>query len=205
MATPVFAELKMPELATSAAGPGVAGPQPGTPVGPSGSASPASSGGSAGAGGSGGPPRPAGIRIAWLPPSRRGLVLTAPLVASAIVAGIVFLAFPGFGDSLTGGLALLPGNKLGSRPPENTGQGIERHGSSQRGSGSKGGQGPAGNPQPSATHRATRGRTPPGPSNRPTPSGKPSPSSQPTPTTSPSPSPTPSQTSPAPKAGELPA
>jgi hypothetical protein len=41
------------------------------------------------------PLRSVGTWLPRLPLSRRGLVLTAPLAASAVVAGIVFLAFPG--------------------------------------------------------------------------------------------------------------
>jgi len=205
MATPIFAELKMPELPAPAAGPGIAAES--AAAGRSGGlAGPVGSGGSTGAGSSSGPPRSAGIGIAGLPFSRRGLVLTAPLAASAIVAGIVFLAFPGLGDSLVGGLSHLPSaSKIDSHGAKNAGQGSRRHRSSQPGSGWNSGQGPAGSPQPSGPHRATGGPTSPGPS--PTPSGKPSPlspSSQPSPTGQPTPSPTPTQTSPAPKGGELP-
>jgi tRNA A-37 threonylcarbamoyl transferase component Bud32 len=222
MVTPVFAELKMPKLPASAAGPGIAAESAATAgsgiaaesagsagAGSSGdSAGAGSSGDSAGAGSSGGPPRSAGIGIAGLPFSRRGLVLTAPLAASAIVAGIVFLAFPGLGDSLVGGLSHLPSaSKIDSHAAKNTGQGSRRHGSSQPGSGSKSGQGPADSPQPSGPDRATGGPTSPGLSATPTPSGSPSPlspSSQPSLTGQPTPSPTPTQTSPAPKGGVLP-
>jgi len=188
MATPVFAELKMPELPPSAAGPGVA----------DGSGTAAASGIAAGSGtaglypgtpgtavGSGGLPRSARTRMAGLAHSRRGLVLTAPLAASAIVAGIVFLAFPGFGDSLVRSLSHGPNaSKIGMHSAQNAVEGSRPHGSSQPGSGSQGGQGPAGKPQPSGPHRATGRPTSPGPSGQP--------------------SPTPTQTSSAPNGGELP-
>src|SRR6266851_5330290 len=188
MATPVFAELKMPELPPSAAGPGVA----------DGSGTAAASAIAAGSGtaglypatpgtavGSGGLPRSARTRMAGLAHSRRGLVLTAPLAASAIVAGIVFLAFPGFGDSLVHSLSHGPNaSKIGMHSAQNAVEGSRPHGSSQPGSGSEGGQGPAGNPQPSGPHRATGRPTSPGPSG--------------------TPSPTPTQTSPPPNGGELP-
>ena len=188
MATPVFAELKMPELPPSAAGPGVA----------DGSGTAATSGIAAGSGtaglypatpgtavGSGGLPRSARTRMAGLAHSRRGLVLTAPLAASAIVAGIVFLAFPGFGDSLVRSLSHGPNaSKIGMHPAQNAVEGSRPHGSSQPGSGSQGGQGPAGNPQPSGPHRATGRPTSPGPSG--------------------TPSPTPTQTSQPPNGSELP-
>ncbi len=188
MATPVFAELKMPELPPSAAGPGVA----------DGSGTAAASAIAAGSGtaglypatpgtavGSGGLPRSARTRMAGLAHSRRGLVLTAPLAASAIVAGIVFLAFPGFGDSLVRSLSHGPNaSKIGMHSAQNAVEGSRPHGSSQPGSGSQGGQGPAGDPQPSGPHRATGRPTSPGPSG--------------------TPAPTPTQTSPPPNGGELP-
>ncbi|HEX9552895.1 MAG TPA: protein kinase [Streptosporangiaceae bacterium] len=188
MATPVFAELKMPELPPSAAGPGVA----------DGSGTAAASAIAAGSGtaglypatpgtavGSGGLPRSARTRMAGLAHSRRGLVLTAPLAASAIVAGIVFLAFPGFGDSLVRSLSHGPNaSKIGMHPAQNAVEGSRPRGSSEPGSGSQGGQGPAGNPQPSGPHRATGRPTSPGPSG--------------------TPAPTPTQTSPPPNGGELP-
>ncbi len=188
MATPVFAELKMPELPPSAARPG----------GADGSGTAAASGIAAGSGtaglypatpgmavGSGGLPRSARTRMAGLAHSRRSLVLTAPLAASAIVAGIVFLAFPGFGDSLVRSLSHGPNaSKIGMHSAQNAVEGSRPHGSSQPGSGSQGGQGPAGDPQPSGPHRATGRPTSPGPSGTPTP--------------------TPTQTSPPPNGGELP-
>src|SRR5260221_14262374 len=135
--------------------------------------------------GSGGLPRSARTRMAGLAHSRRGLVLTAPLAASAIVAGIVFLAFPGFGDSLVRSLSHGPNaSKIGMHSAQNAAEGSRPHGSSQPGSGSQGGQGPAGDPQPSGPHRATGRPTSPGPSGTPTP--------------------TPTQTSPPPNGGELP-
>jgi tRNA A-37 threonylcarbamoyl transferase component Bud32 len=228
MATPVFAELKMPGPLAAAAGPGIAtgsgiaGLQPGKSAGDISSAGPVSEGGSAGPssspgpGGSSGPGSPArpqrsvGTWLARLPLSRRGLVVTAPLAASAIVAGIVFLAFPGFGDSLVRGLSLPSGSRLGSRTAQNTVQGAVRRDGSQPGSGSTGGLGPAVSPQPSGAHRTTGGPTSPtspSPSGKPTSSGGPSTptsSSQPTASSQPTPSPTPTPTSPAPKGGELP-
>src|SRR6266851_5307505 len=177
MATPVFAELKMPELPRSAAGPGVA----------DGSGTAGASEIAAGSGTAGLYPATPGMAVGsgGLPRSRRGLVLTAPLAASAIVAGIVFLAFPGFGDSLVRSLSHGPNaSKIGMHPAQNAVEGSRPRGSSEPGSGSQGGQGPAGNPQPSGPHRATGRPTSPGPSG--------------------TPALTPTQTSPPPNGGELP-
>ncbi|HEX9064858.1 MAG TPA: protein kinase, partial [Streptosporangiaceae bacterium] len=102
MATPVFAELSMP-------GPDRAGTaSPGQP--PDAAASSREAAVAAG---------PAKSARSWLSNvrgagdlirSRRALVLTAPLAATAIVAGIVFLAFPGFGDNLLKGQLWHPGS-----------------------------------------------------------------------------------------------
>ena len=54
------------------------------------------------AGGPGAPRQPGG-GLAALLQSRRGLVITAPIAASALVAGIVFLAFPGYGEPARSG------------------------------------------------------------------------------------------------------
>ena len=80
MATPVFAKLKMPDAAGSAGAPDdvpdQGGPKSGTKAG-----APQ-------------PPSQHGNRLAGLLHSRRGLVITAPIAASALVAGIVSSPFP---------------------------------------------------------------------------------------------------------------
>ena len=221
MATPVFAELRMPGLT----GPGrLAG------------LSRASRDGRASARMARAKrtrrdqwPRPASLRSAGPMPgwpaswlirargamirSRRGLVLTAPLAATAIVAGIVFLAFPGLGEQLFKGSWLHQGAAgTVTRSVTSGGQGGAAPGRARR-AGAGSGQHRAGQPAPGlgsspggSSHRASPG---PNPSGRPSPSGQPSPSGAPsasaTASPSPSPSPTPSSTSPPSTGTTLPA
>jgi eukaryotic-like serine/threonine-protein kinase len=179
MATPVFAELRMPTRAAGGAG--------GTGEGP---------------GGTDGEPGPAhqpGSGLTGLLQSRRGLVITAPIAASALVAGIVFLAFPGYGSLLGQGRGQAPSaSKVGSRSAGSGAIGTRHHrgttpgasggNGSQPGSHpSSGGPGPAHghrSPGPSSTGNPTPTRPSAGPSGTP----RPSPSSTPTPSPSPTPS-----------------
>ena len=187
MATPVFAELKMPEVAGSARASGEA----------------ADHAGSTDATQLGSPPRQPGNGLAGLLHSRRGLVLTAPLAASALVAGIVFLAFPGFSTLLGQGRGHPPSaSKVGSRAANPGGLGT-RH---------PRGTAPGGTGAPPGSHQRSGGS--PGPSGRPSPSARPtqtSPSSAPSGTSKPSPSatpsatPSPTQSSPPPSGQKLPA
>ncbi|HVB41490.1 MAG TPA: protein kinase [Streptosporangiaceae bacterium] len=195
-ATPVFAELKMPEpdlppddlqdagnlsaagplgLGTAALGPAGLGPadQDHLPAGASG-------------------------RVGELFRSRRRLLLVTPIAIAAVAAGIL-LAFPGLGDSLV-----------------QAGGGDQTSGTAARlaGKNVKASEQPRGRSSATrvAPSSASNGQ-PPGASGRPSPSAHPTRSSKPTPATSvtpspnssnsSSPSPSPSQTSPAPPAGYL--
>ncbi len=170
MATPVFAELKMPS-------------PPGTGGGASGQPRDQGNGHSAPP-----PSRPAG-GLSGLLRSRRGLVIGAPIAVSALVAGIVFLAFPGFGDLLGQGRAP-SASKVGSRQARSGGLGSRHHaGTTPGGSGGN-------RTQPAGQHHGSAAPGSPGPSAHPSspqptasnPSGGPSgsPSASPTPTPSPS-------------------
>jgi tRNA A-37 threonylcarbamoyl transferase component Bud32 len=216
MATPVFADLKMPAAmpgtalfdvdpgAAATSLPAAAGATPGAEQ-PAASTDQAGAAGGAGAQGRAGDPPAAGGNggrdSGDRPRSRRGLVLLAPLAVSALVIGIVFLAFPSVGDSLMHGLSRLPGSSaVGSgsttdpsvtSPPRHSRPGSSAH--SHPGSGT---------PAPGSSHQGSPGPTPsgtrhhsgkPAPSGSPTPSKSPSSSGSPTPSTSPTPSPSPSQ------------
>lgn len=180
MATPVFAELKMPDAATSADAGGDKPDQPGTT-----------------AGSKPGPPRPppASGNLAGLLRSRRGLVITAPLAASALVAGIVFLAFPGYSNLLGGGRGHAPSaSQVSSGAAQSGGLGTRHHGGKAPpkagGSGNSPGGQPSGAPRP-VRHHGSGSPGSPGPSAKPSPSGHPTPTSpSPTPSATPSPSPT---------------
>jgi tRNA A-37 threonylcarbamoyl transferase component Bud32 len=180
MATPVFAELKMPDTAASA---------------DAGSDKPDHGGSTAGS--TSGPPRP--LRpsgsLAGLLRSRRGLVITAPLAASALVAGIVFLAFPGYSNLLGGGRGHAPSASQLSSGAAQSGLGTRHHGGKAPARAGGSGNSPAG--QPSGAPRPVRhrgsGSGSPGPSAKPSPSGQPTPTS---PSATPSASPTPTTSSP---------
>ncbi|HEX5190874.1 MAG TPA: serine/threonine-protein kinase [Streptosporangiaceae bacterium] len=175
MATPVFAELRMPTR-TDGDGGETAGPG-GTDRDP-------------------GPPAQPGSGLAGLPQSRRGLVIAAPLAASALVVGIVFLAFPGYSSLLGQGRAQAPGaSKVTSRSARAGGIGT-RHHANGRGTapgasgGSQPGRDPSGGaPSPARSHHGPGNGGSPGPSSsgQPTPT---SPSGGPSGTPTPIPSPT---------------
>ncbi|HEX7996214.1 MAG TPA: hypothetical protein VF506_20025, partial [Streptosporangiaceae bacterium] len=190
MATPVFAELKMP-AATACADAG--GDKPDRAGSTAGSTP--------------GPPRPPrrGGGLAGLLRSRRGLVITAPLAASALVAGIVFLAFPGYSNLLGGGRGHAPSaSQVSSRAAQSGGLGTRHHGGKTParagGSGNSPGGQPSGAPRPVRHHGSGSA----GPSAKPSPSGQPTPTS-PSATPSASPSPTPTTSSPQPSGPKLPA
>jgi eukaryotic-like serine/threonine-protein kinase len=191
MATPVFAELKMPDAGESADADGDKPDQGGST---SGSTS-----------GPPWPPRPSG-NLAGLLRSRRGLVITAPLAASALVAGIVFLAFPGYNNLLGGGREHPPSaSQVSSGAAQSGGLGTKHHHGKTParagGSGNSPGGQPSGAPRP-VRHHGSRSPGSPGPSAKPSPSGQPTPKS---PSATPSPSPTPTTSSPQPSGPELPA
>ena len=212
MATPVFAELRMPGLGDTAAragqdpangviGRGGRQAMPGTTA-----ASPARAGSVSPATSWPGSWLTTARGFGDLIKSRRGLVLTAPLTATAIVAGIVFLAFPGFGDQLLKGLTLHPGATGSMTRSVTSGkQGGAAPGSARRpgtGSGQHGAPAPgrsgSGNGSPGSP---SSGSSPaPGQSGHPSPSGQPSPSGRP----SGSPAPSPTSSSPAATGSRLP-
>jgi eukaryotic-like serine/threonine-protein kinase len=182
MATPVFAELTMPAGSGQGAsagqgrdGTGPASAQPGSPAG----------------------------GVAGLLHSRRGLVLTAPIAVSALVAGIVFLAFPGYGDLLGQGSGQTPStSKVGSNPsPSVRGNGHRHTAPGAKNGAPPGHRQPSAGPSPARSHRVSGHPAPPAPtqSARPTPgspSGGPSGSATPSPTATPSATPTHSSTPP---------
>jgi len=198
MATPVFAQLKMPDPDTRRAGGTDEGPDP--------------------AGQKSGPSLPHGARLAGLLQSRRGLVIAAPVAASALVAGIVFLAFPGYNNLLGHGRAQAPSaSKVGSRSAQSGGLGSRNHGSSapggNQGSGGNGSQPgsyqPSGGPSPVSRHHGSTAPGSPGPSAAPSSPGGPtpaSPSSGPSgsPSATPTPTPSPTASSPPPSGPKLP-
>jgi tRNA A-37 threonylcarbamoyl transferase component Bud32 len=195
MATPVFAELKMPAPSgnRTPAGQGRdgAGPKPGQPRAP----------------------RQPATGLAGLLHSRRGLVLTAPIAASALVAGIVFLAFPGYGDLLGQGSGQTPSaSKLGSHHAPSVGSSGQQGSSAPgaRSSAPPGSHRPSGGPGPARNHRVSGHPAPPvsTQSARPTPgspSGGPSGTATPSPSVTPTPSPSASHSSPPPTGPKLPA
>jgi len=205
MATPVFAELRMPAETHSYREPGPSGPGPDAQAGapePAGAARDAGARPAAAL-------RPLGGSLRRLAHSRRGLVVTAPLAITALLAGIVFLAFPGLGDSFGRILAQIPPgapvrSSLGNDGLATTAP--KASGAANPGNGlAPGGQRPSARPTPGGHHP----RTPASPSSSahpsPTPSSvssQPSPSSSPSPSASPSPSPSPSPVS---SGGTLPA
>ena len=199
MATPVFAELRMPARGAGGAG-----------GGPSGAGR-----GPGGAGGEPGAPRQPGGGLAALLQSRRGLVITAPIAASALVAGIVFLAFPGYGSLLGQGRGQAPSaSKVGAGSARSGGIGTRHHGSTTPGGsggiGTQPGSHPrSGGPSPARSHHAQGNPGSPGPSSpgHPTPvspSGGPSGTSTPTPSATPTPSPSATASSPPPTGPKLP-
>ena len=189
MATPVFAELKMPTENSYDGRPG-------------GDAAPADRA-RAQDGAVAGPARPAGPRatmragadIRRLAQSRRGLVLAAPVLVSALVAGIVFIAFPGVGIGHI--LSRIPGSAHKSGLGKSTTAAAAPPTSARPGSNlSPAGQGPSANPTPSGKRHPGTPASP-RPSSSPSPSqasgsDQPSPSRSPSPSASPSPSPSPS-------------
>jgi eukaryotic-like serine/threonine-protein kinase len=192
MATPVFAELKMPDTAASA---DAGGDKPDHGGSTAGSTS-----------GPPRPPRPSGS-LAGLLRSRRGLVITAPLAASALVAGIVFLAFPGYSSLLGGGRGHAPSaSRLSSGAAQSGGLGTRHQGGKAParagGSGNSPGGQPSGAPRP-VRHHGSGSPGSPGPSAQPSPSGHPTPTS-PSATPSASPSPTPTTSSPQSSGPKLP-
>jgi eukaryotic-like serine/threonine-protein kinase len=192
MATPVFAELRMPDQAVSY----------GEPASDAARAGRVSGQDDAGAGAArpGGPTmRLAGGRIGRLAQSRPGLVLAAPVVVSALIAGVVFLAFPGVGIGHI--LARIP---PGSAPRSGLGKGGLGTTAPAAPSGTKpgnglspAGQGPPASPTPSGNRHPGTPISPGRPTAQPSPSPtsgspQPTPSSSPSPSASPSPSPSPS-------------
>jgi len=185
MATPVFADLKMP-------GPVAAGGQ--MSAGSLDAAGPLPPGGSPPAGGSRRASAAGGARRR----PRRGLIAAGSAAAAVAAIAIVVLVFPGLADPVLR-LAHLPtGSAVGARTTSTAG-----------GLGHPGGRsasGPAGTPGPGRSQGSTPRPTSAGkrsPSAKPTPSGKPTsgkPSPSGSPTSSASPSPTPSHTSPSPAA-----
>jgi eukaryotic-like serine/threonine-protein kinase len=199
MATPVFAELKMPGPAT-ALGEGGTDASAGTGAGSTGR--PGQRPGPAGQAAASAERQPASWRslrtaISSLAHSRRGLVLTAPIAVSALVIGIVFLAFPGFRSLIS---HLPASSAIGSGPGHGVRLSSQPGTGGHRVGGSAGRQGSSGTPAPAGSHGAAGHPTPSGPSGGPSSPGRTSPSGQPSstgsPTTSATPSPSPSQTSP---------
>jgi hypothetical protein len=195
MATPVFAELKMPVPAASPDLPqNTSALSQNGPLGPPDPASPASPSGS--------PDQPAGRRPAGSGLSRRTAVLLAAAAAVIVVIGGVWIAFPGLTASLAQNFEQAPPRTAASVGPAVTPPAHGRH------PGTKGHPAPgaqSGTPGPSAGHQPSGKPSKPGspapsghPSQsvQPTPSGHASPSASPSP--SPSPDPTPSQQTPPP-------
>ncbi len=238
MATPVFAELKMPAPAGLVGAPAEVGPASAAGrVGAVGTVAAADGAGSAGGPAAdraatagppgrpglrkdrsgktvlpGGPPdwvRSLGLGIGGLAHSRRGLAVTAPIAASALVAGIVFLAFPGFGHQLLHDLYKIRG-PVASGSGQNSDLSTRPHQSAKHGQGaiSPGSQPSSPGPAPSGGQHGSPKPTSSGPSGRPSPSRPPTASGAPSPTpstsASPSPSPTPSSTSPTSTGGSIP-
>ena len=192
MATPVFAELKMPDAVASVDAGGDK-PVRGGPTADSTPDAPR-------------PPRPSGS-LAGLLRSRRGLVITAPLAASALVAGIVFLAFPGYSNLLGGGRGHAPSaSQVSSGAAQSGGLGTRHHTGNAParagGSGNSPGGQPSGAPRP-VRHHGSGSPGSPGPSAKPSPSGQPTPTS-PSATPSASPTPTPTTSSPQSSGPKLP-
>jgi hypothetical protein len=137
-------------------------------------------------------------------------VLTAPIAVSALVAGIVFLAFPGFGHELLHSPSELFGGTTASGSGQNSDLSTQAHGNTKHGRAgvSPGGQPSSPGPAPSG-HQHGSPRPTSSASGRPTPSRPPTASGVPSPTPStsgsPSPSPTPSTSSPTTTGGSLPA
>jgi|HubBroStandDraft_1064217.scaffolds.fasta_scaffold09260_3 hypothetical protein len=195
MATPNFAELKMPET--------------GTPDGPhsAGIADPAHSLSLAGQPAKDGPvppaqaargvtgPAPRGTAAGEFLRSKRGIALLAPLAALALAAGVIFL--PRFGlpiDRIAGSSG--PGS--GTVAADHVRKGDPPSGSAQRGSSSTGTRGGSGKSDPPA--KRTKGKSPghgkqkqkngkPTPSKSAKPSGSPTASGSPSPSASPTPTP----------------
>jgi len=202
MATPVFAELRMPVEAASYAD-ADAGAVPASRAGAPDSAGDGSAGleapafaqAAALAAASAAPPSP-GSRFGRGSHSRRGLVLAAPVLVSGLVAGIVFLAFPGIGNNFGHFLFRQPG---GSALNSGLGDGgLSRTAPARRGKAKRqnalprAGQRPAARTPPTKRHPGAPGSPRPSahPSSKTSASNQPSPS--PTQSTSGSPSPSPS-------------
>jgi eukaryotic-like serine/threonine-protein kinase len=197
MATPVFAELRMPTqtaTAPSAAGP-VASSGPAGPAGPAGLAGPGRAGpGRAGPGRdpglAGGPGVQQGGRRPGRPSlplgSRRSAVFLAALAAASAVTAIVYFAFPGFPDRLAQALSQHPQAAISLGAPNGPGGDKGAAGHHHRGQSTHQGGASGQTPSPGASRK----HGVPGPSPRP--SGSQSPSPSPSPHSSPTPSPTPS-------------
>ncbi len=193
MATPIFADLKMPSASST---PDTAEKADNLgPTGPLGSAGSLRTGGGD------------GKRVS--PRSRRTLLLVAPVVVLAIAVAVLFIGLPGIGSPFAG----VGGSKTGQTPLTaahvghgGTGGGGYHSGSSGK-PGAKGKSSPSGKPSPgrsSASGKPRPSGSPsasgkPKPSGKPSSSGKPTSSTTPTPSTSatPTPTPTPTQSSPA--------
>jgi hypothetical protein len=211
MATPVFAELRMPVPLHS----------PELPrrtdvlaqLGPLGSADPAAGPAAAGPDGAGaqtGPNGPNGPNGAIRNPgdnpvtpahSRRKLVLLACAAALALLIGGVWFEFPGFRATVAQGLDQPSQPGVGTagfnsqRPHGHPGGPGHSAASTSPGSGT------SGSPKPSSGRTPAGKHTPsgkPSQSSGPSPSGQPTPSGNPSPSASPTPSPTPSPTTTAP-------
>ena len=132
-------------------------------------------------------------------------MLTAPIAVSALVVGIVFLAFPGFGHWLSH----LPASSAISSHPGQSVQLSSKPGTGRHHAGSSPGSGTSGAPAPARRHGAAGQPTPKSPSGRPSSPGRPTAqSSRPRRAARarhPTPSPSPSQTSPTSTGGTLPA
>jgi len=208
MATPVFAELKMPVAPGSPDLPhrtdALAQLGPLGPSGRAGLGGAAGLGGLGGLAGPGGPADPGAESPSASQPggpgagsgterSRRGLVLLAAAAALAIVIGGVWFEFPSFRASIAQGLDQSPNASVGS----GGGGSHQTHGSSDP----KGADpGTRGSRQSSPGSAPSGGHTTPGHSKSggPSPSGKPTPSGSPSPTVSPSPTPSPTTSQPPP-------
>jgi eukaryotic-like serine/threonine-protein kinase len=183
MATPVFAELRMPADAGSYAEADAGAAAASQPSAPD----------SAGDGSAGPVAQAAapsqGNRLSRGWHSRRGLVLAAPVLVSALVAGIVFLAFPGIGNNFGHFFFRQPG---GSALNSGLGNGrLSRTAPASRSKGKRQNALPPAGQQPTAAP-TPQGKHHPGSPGSPRPSAHPSPSTA-SPSSQPSPSPSPSQ------------
>ena len=204
MATPVFAELRMPAPAAPRSE-GAANASQDADISPAGLPGCQPGAASRAAGSPGWPAaswRSLRNGIDSLVHSRRGLVLTAPIAVSALVVGIVFVAFPGFRSLIS---HLPASSAIGSGPGRGAQLSSKPGAGGHRAGGSSGSQGRSGTPAPAGSHGAAGQPTPNGPSGGPSSPGRPSPTGSPSTSPTPSPSPSPSQTSPKSAGGTLPA